>query len=221
MFMTSSRAGVIFSLTMLAGALLTYFRSNIAATSRTLSVTLLASLGVFFTVFEIFGSKINQRIDVGGLSDVGRVHAYLSTLEIIRDYPWLGTGLGTFAWVFPRYRSGDISALGVWDRAHSTPLELAAEMGLPFTLIVIIGWLLLLYILAKGMVTRRHDQILPMAAFWMGTLVVAHSQIDFSLQIPAVSIVVLGLIGVGLAQSKSLGPSLERQKEASICLCSK
>ncbi len=128
------------------------------------------------------------------MSDSGRIHVYESTLGIIRDHPWLGTGLGTFAWVFPRYRSSDISALGIWDRPHSTPLELAAEMGLPFCLIVIIGWFLMLYMLAKGMRRRKRDQILPMAAFWIGMLAAVHSLIDFSLQIPAISIIVLGLI---------------------------
>jgi len=203
MFMTSSRAGVTFSLAMLAGALLTFFRSIITASYRSMSITLLVLPAAFLAIFEIFGSKINQRFEVGGLSDVGRIHVYESTLAIIRDHPWLGTGLGTFVWVFPRYRSADISALGIWDRAHSTPLELAAEMGLPFGVVVIIGWSLMLYLLANGMSRRKRDQILPMTAFWIGMLAMTHSLIDFSLQIPAVSIIVLGLIGMGLAQSAS------------------
>ena len=50
---------------------------------------------------------------------------------MIADHPWFGTGLGTFVWSFPAYRSANISLWGVWDLAHSTPLELAADLGLP------------------------------------------------------------------------------------------
>jgi hypothetical protein len=53
------------------------------------------------------------------------------------------------------------------------------------------------------MLARKRDEVLPLAAFWIGLLAVIHSQIDFSLQIPGFSIAICTVIGMGLAQSAS------------------
>jgi len=37
--------------------------------------------------------------------------------------------------------------MGVWDRAHSTPLELAAEVGLPLACLVAILWTVAIIVL--------------------------------------------------------------------------
>jgi hypothetical protein len=76
-------------------------------------------------------------------------------------------------------------------------------MGIPFTGLVVAGWLMIFLVLRRGMLTRKRDEILPMAAFWIGLLAMIHSQIDFSLQIPGFSIAVCALVGMGLAQAAS------------------
>ena len=86
---------------------------------------------------------------------------------------------------------------GIYDRAHSTLLELAAEAGLPLASIVVIGWMIAFGVLAHGVRTRRRDRIIPAAALSVGLLAVFHSLVDFSLQIPGFAIVVFGLLGVG------------------------
>jgi hypothetical protein len=76
-------------------------------------------------------------------------------------------------------------------------------MGIPFTVLVIAGWLMVFIVLCRGMLARKRDEVLPLTAFWIGLLAVIHSQIDFSLQIPGFSIAICTLIGMGLAQSAS------------------
>ena len=76
------------------------------------------------------------------------------TLKIIADNPWLGTGLGTFGFGFPAYRSDDIPMQGLWGVAHSTPLEFASEMGLPLTLVVTLAWIVALIVLSLAMLRR-------------------------------------------------------------------
>jgi hypothetical protein len=120
---------------------------------------------------------------------------------VINDHLWLGTGLGTFAWIFPSYRPNDISAFGVWDRAHSTPLEIAAEQGLPFASLVVCAFLLIFFVLIAGVTTRRVGRIYPAAGLLAALLATAHSMIDFSLQIPGFAIVAFSVMGVGVAQS--------------------
>ena len=92
---------------------------------------------------------------------------------------------------------------GVWDRAHSTPLELASDLGLPLAVLIVIAWLIVLGMLIRGVCTRRRDLIMPVGALAVAILSLAHSIIDFSLQIPGYAIVVFSLVGAGLAQSFS------------------
>ena len=202
MFMTGSRAGSVISLLVISGAAATLYRRQLGVRGLLLGFPAIAIVAGL-VMFQIFGSRVSQRFDSEGLFDSGRWNAYLSSIDIIKDHPWLGTGLGTFRWAFPAYRSGEISMIGIWEQAHSTTLELAAEMGIPFTILVVGAWLLVFAILWRGILTRKRDEILPLAAFWVAILGVLHSQVDFSLQVPGFSIVVFALTGMGLAQSAS------------------
>src|SRR5262249_49872949 len=152
----------------------------------------------------VLGGDILARFDatgIEGMLDRGRWDVYASTLRMIADRPWFGTGLGTFALAYPAYRSGDTSMWGTWDRAHSTPLELAAELGLPLAGIIFLAWSAVLVILVRGIFVRRRDQIVPTAAFAVALLAILHSLVDFSLQIPGYAMVAFALTGAGLAQS--------------------
>lgn len=171
-------------------------------------MAVVAIVGAAVLLSSVLGGSVNARFDTGGLSGGGRAEAYRSTLEIIREYPLLGTGLGTFRWVFPEYRSREVPIGGVWDRAHSTPLELAAEMGLPFAGLIAAVWAAVMVALARAMVRRRRDRVFPVMAFWAGALGLLHSLLDFSLQIPGFSISIMVLLGIGLAQSSGASDRL-------------
>ncbi|MDH2356826.1 O-antigen ligase family protein [Bradyrhizobium sp. SSUT112] len=202
MFMTGSRAGSIFSMLAITGALATLYRRELGLRGLLLTFPLY-SAGTIVVALQIFGSRVEQRFDSEGLSDSGRWNTYLSTVNIIGDHPWLGSGLGTFRWVFPKYRSGEVPIAGIWDRAHSVTLEIASEMGIPFALLIIVGWLLLLIVMGRGILVRKRDEILPLAAFWISVLALLHSQIDFSLQIPGFAVPICAIVGMGLAQTSS------------------
>jgi O-antigen ligase len=64
---------------------------------------------------------------------------WVNTFQIFRDFPILGTGLGTFAWVFPMYRSFHL--IGIATHAENDFLQLASEVG-----VVGIGILLILFL---------------------------------------------------------------------------
>ena len=90
---------------------------------------------------------------------------------------------------------------GTWDRAHDTLLEIAADLGLPLAGLVVVGWIIVLAVLIRGVRVRRRDLAIPVAAFSVAILALLHSLIDFSLQIPGYAIVVFVLVGAGLSQS--------------------
>ena len=200
MSMTGSRAGVVLSLITLVIAFAMFFYRDQPRRSGVF-VVLGAGAAVGLVLFQVMGAGVSARLGLEGLADGGRLETYRSTLRMIGDHPWFGTGLGTFAWSFPAYRSANVSMWGIWDLAHNTILELAAELGLPFAGLVVIAWIVVLAVLVRGVRIRRRDTIVPVAALSVAVLALMHSLIDFSLQIPGYAIVVFALLGAGLSQS--------------------
>jgi O-antigen ligase len=199
-FMTGSRAGVSVSLLGFVVAVVGFLYRDLAR-RRGVFIALGAGCGLALLTLYFLAGNVVARFYEDGLIDHTRLSLYRSTLRMIADRPWFGTGLGTFASAFPAYRSDDISMYGIFDRALSTPLELAAEAGLPLASIVVIGWMIAFGVLAHGVRTRRRDRIIPAAALSVGLLAALHSMVDYSLQIPGFAIVVFGLLGAGIAQS--------------------
>jgi O-antigen ligase len=202
MLMTNSRAGIVLSLMALVVAFVGYFYRDLP---RRFGVAAALAIGglIALLVLQILGGNVSGRFDTQGLSDEGRLETYRSTLRMIADHPWFGTGLGTFVWSFPAYRSANVSMWGVWDKAHSTPLELASDLGLPLAGLIVLAWLIVLGVLIWGVRIRRRDLIVPVGALAVAIVGLTHSFIDFSLQIPGYAIVVFALVGAGLAQSFS------------------
>ncbi|MET4205216.1 O-antigen ligase family protein [Bradyrhizobium sp. LA2.1] len=204
MFMTGSRAGIVLSLAGLVLALLLYFYRDLPGRSGAL-IAFAISLSVVIALFQILGASVSGRFSAEGLSDAMRLDTYRSTVASIADHPWLGTGIGTFPSMFPAYRSLHGSMWGTWDRAHNTLLELASEGGLPLTMTIVAAWGLALAVLIRGIKVRRRDRIVPIAALAISAVALAHSLVDFSIQVPGFAITVFGLLGVGLSQSFSSG----------------
>jgi O-antigen ligase len=199
-FMTNSKAGVGLSLMSFVVAVLAFFYRDLAG--RRILFAAAAGGGVALLTLYVLAGNVFARFYEQGLMDHTRLSLDRSTLRMIADRPWFGSGLGTFNLAFPAYRSDDISMWGIYD-AHNTLLELAAEAGLPLASIVVIGWMIAFGVLAHGIVIRRRDRIIPAAAFAVGLVAAFHSVVDFSLQIPGFAIVVFGLLGAGVAQSFS------------------
>jgi O-antigen ligase len=203
MFMTASRAGVVISLLMLVVAFVLFFRYDLPRRSRLWTAAMIAA-AIALLLLQLVGGGTNSRFDTQGVSDGGRLETYKSTIQMISENPWFGTGLGTYKWAFPIYRNPTATLWGVWDRAHSTPLELAAEMGIPLTLAVAASWAAILLVLSRCLSLRSRDRLIPLAAFSLALLALLHSCVDFSLQIPGFSIVICAIVGVALAQSQGV-----------------
>ena len=160
-----------------------------------------AVAAVAVVLVGIMGEGVSARFDLRGISDEGRLDIYQATLASVRDHPWSGAGLGTFAWVVPAYRPANISIWGTWDRAHSTPLETISDLGVPAAALIFLGWAAIFVILIRGVANGRSDAIFPIAGLCVAVAAVLHSAIDFSLQTPGFAIPAMSLIGMGLARS--------------------
>src|SRR5262249_1542440 len=155
-FMTTSRGGTLVSLAVMILAFMIYFGRDIPRGLGFL-IALAICVAAGLLLLQVLGGNVANRIDFQGLSVEGRLSGYGSTFRVLADNPWFGTGLGTFAYAFPPYRSDDISMVGLWGRAHNTPLEFASEMGIPLTLVVALGWIIALIVLALSFHGRRRD----------------------------------------------------------------
>ena len=169
MFMTGSRGAVVLSLLALIVAFTAFFRRDLPRRSG-FATALAGGAAAALILLQLMGAGVNARFDLQGAADGGRLETYKSTLRMIADHPWFGTGQGTFAYAFPAYRSADVSMAGVWDIAHNTLLEIAADMGVPIAALVVIAWIVIFGVLIRGVRVRRRDLIIPVAALAVGML---------------------------------------------------
>ena len=208
--LTGSRAGIALSgLAMIAAYLGTtrgYHRGMGAGRAPFLVIAAVPVVLALIMLSDRFG---DESIDGGG-----RVDTYATTLEMIAERPLQGWGIGTFPHVFPSYRDGPVR--GIWDRAHSTPLEWAMEGGIPFALVLlailaglgvrcalIFGEARLPY---RGTVLRERGLALrPLAGLLVLSLGLAHSCVDFSLDITGYLAPYAFVIGLG---SSSVPPTI-------------
>ena len=153
-------------------------------------------------LLQILGGNVSSRIDLQGLSDAGRLSAYRSTLRIIADNPWFGTGLGTFAHAFPAYRSSDMSMRGFGTLRTARRLNSPPRSGLPLARSLRVALDCRACRAGFAACADRDDTIaVPLAALAVSLIALLHSSIDFSLQIAGYSIVVFALLGLGLSQA--------------------
>jgi O-antigen ligase len=153
--------------------------------------------------FLLFGDRIVGRISETGLADASRLAVYQIVVRSLFDAPYLGFGYGTFADVFPMYRDQSISSYGAWDMAHNSYLEILQGLGLVFGAALIASVALLAWKCLRAAVSRRRDATAPIVAASVTLLVALHAMVDFSLQIEAVTLTFMALLGAGVAQSES------------------
>nr|QDP27225.1 O-antigen ligase family protein [Bradyrhizobium cosmicum] len=198
--MTGSRAGLLLSIFALLQACWLYLAPLPLGKMRRwglVGATAVAALLILQTV----GGAVAGRIGTYGLIDEQRFSAYRVSFAIIRDHPLLGVGWGNFETAFPAYRTAELGSLGVWDRAHSTPLELAVELGLPAASLIVLCCLWYVYLLLRSSLRRKRDRYIPIVGVSVAALGLVHSCIDFSLQIPGFGVFFAAIAGCGLAQS--------------------
>lgn len=163
-------------------------------------LVLLPSLLMFSAVL-INGEALVDRFIEDNADGIERWQVDRLTLEAIEDHAWLGSGLGSFDTVFPRYRTEAVESY--YDRAHNDYLQTLLELGVPAgsMLMGAVAWLVLRCI--RGLRVRRRDAVFSCLGLAVTVLVACHATVDFSLQVPAVMMTWLLLLGSGVAQSLS------------------
>ncbi len=205
---TGSRAGISFTVLALVFMLLLFsVRRRVRGGSRgdgpAWAISMFAIAVLMLGVFELSGARLVGRLLNQGLESDARFEAYAQTLQAVRDYILLGSGLGTFQDVFTAYRIELSPQRYVWDKAHNDYLELLLGLGLPAAVLVLLSFVALFLRVLRGFFTRHRDAHYSAIAAMASVLIGLHSLVDFSLQIQANALAFALLLGLGLAQSWS------------------
>lgn len=200
----SRSRGVMMACFPFVAVLLTGSRGGLAATVVALLVLLwlrhrrgrylLATVPLFITCSLVFGGTVTDRWAATDLGRIDRLYLWQCIVRGLPEHLWSGVGGGGFDHAFAGWR--DVVTVHHWDRAHCLYLEHAAELGIPAFVVlslVVLGqaWFCL----------RRAFEVpsdpTPAVGFAAFVLVAVHGLVDFAPQIPANSVWVALLLGLG------------------------
>ena len=201
LLMSGSRGGIVATAVAFFVLIVLTFKRNSRRANEQRD-TVLFVVFVAAATFIAFGDQFLGKIASGDLGQ-SRVAVYNITIGSIMDSPILGYGYGTFPDIFPMFRDQSISVIGRWVQAHNTYLEIAQGLGVIFGALLVGCVAVPLLRCLKGAMTRVENASIPALAASAGALVGLHSLIDFSMQIQAVTLTFMALLGAGLAQSES------------------
>jgi O-antigen ligase len=153
------------------------------------------------------GAATFDRLDALSNDTEMRPKIDAAVLRAIGDNYLTGTGLGSFAEIFPLYQP--LTVVGFVDLAHDDYLENALELGIPAACLLFSTVLYLAGQCLVGVFRRRRDVIYPCAGAAATVMIGVHSALDFSMQIPAVAVTYAVLLGVGVAQSANSRPAVD------------
>ncbi len=205
--MTRSRMGnSAFFASMLVAGLIGLALSRHATRSTVILLVSLVIIDVFIVGTWFGMEKLVQRLEETtiaraetptGMSVEERVEPGKYALGIVREYPWFGSGGGTFYVAFSKFRPPEIVAF--FDFAHNDFIQFAAETGLVG--LSILGLLVLstLWVALKTQY-ERSDPLARGVGFGVTMGIVSlmiHSWVDFNLQIPANALTFTVLLAMG------------------------
>ena len=131
-----------------------------------------------------------------------RLYNWRSAIEIVKDHPFLGTGIGTFATVYPGYKFPQANEVHY---AHNWYLQVASEMG-----ILGLGallWLLVTFI--KGSIkTLKSEKERSQRALLAGLLAGAlaflfHNLVDMDAYVPGIALLWWAVIGLVMIRASA------------------
>ena len=145
---------------------------------------------IFFVFIIIFAAYAGidatlERFSKEGLPGGQRPQYWAHTFEMAKDYPVFGTGLGTFALVYPAYE--DIGLYGFLRHAHNDYLEYFSELGV-IGFAFLAGGVFLMVLLSFARWRKKRDpwvKGVSMGCFVSLAVIAVHSITDFNLHIPA------------------------------------
>ena len=197
---SASRMGIL-SLLFSFSLMMVLFRRGSGEKGFSRRSALILGLALFWAAWIGLDAVISRFI--GTSEDLkGRWMIWANTLQIVKDFPLFGSGLGTFGHIFPMYRSFPLR--GTVTHAENDFLQLASEVGLVGLTLILILFLILFCKAVSGV--RSFSPGDPRRTLAIGGLVgilalMFHSQVEKNMQVPANAFLYCLLWGIVLRVS--------------------
>jgi O-antigen ligase len=207
--MTASRGGVgALAVGVTVAVSIAVWRKGVRARELVLGMmaVALAGIAIFWFGFGQFSEKLQT---AGFSSDRGDLREI--SYRIVSDNPLLGTGLGTYRWVFPSYKDERFGSY-FYEHAHNDFLEMLSEQGIIGFSLLAVG-LSLIFVRVVWAYGRRRDPLIQGTLF--ATIagcvsLMVHGLVDFNFHIPANASYFFTLLGLGaVASSLRVNPGNE------------
>jgi len=152
---------------------------------------------LFLCVYIGIGPVLKRFLDIGYDP---RILVWKDCINIIRDFPLFGSGLGTFEYVYPLYKLNVTVAVD-YNFAHNDYIQFIVETGV-LGLVAIIS---ALYLFIKDTYSYMRTNLnnndsfryfVTLGAFTGVFSILAHSFVDFNLHIPSNAVYFTTLIGI-------------------------
>jgi len=185
---------------LLVGGLHVLRRRRRSAVALLLVLLLIPACYAFWIGTDAVISRFEVLIHPGAM-ERDRLPIWRDSLGAIRDFKWLGTGLGTYEWAVGHYQTGFLDYR--YEHAHSDYLEFATEIGVPAALLLFGGLWVLIVRAGRTAVRSSHRSAAILAAGSAGALaaILLHSVTDFNLQIPANALLFCWVAGTAMGVS--------------------
>ncbi len=209
LFFSLSRGGIV---SFVAGLLVFSVLVFTKGMSRKKLIPVLL-FGIILAAYLLFlgVSPMVERFVQGEVSTQQRFVTWQGTLAAFRDYPVLGSGFGTFQYVFKIYQPDGL--YGYMDHAHNDYLELLLDLGV----VGMISVCVFLFVALKLIITNEWEgkQLYLSAAVLASiTSIAVHSLVDFNLHIPSNALLFFLVLGLGVALSRgNVNEHQERTRE--------
>lgn len=196
LLLTGSRAGLL-------GAMFGAVVFAIAAPTRIRARWLVAA-GVALVLLVLAAPPLRNRLVSAATqshSAIFRWYTWLGTADMVQERPLLGFGPGTFEHAYPQY-----ARVGFTRMAHETPLQIAAEAGVPALLLVLAGVVLIGRRLVSGLAGGGMRAVECAAGLAALVAVGLHNLADYTWYVPAVGLTLAAAVGLALAASRDDPP---------------
>lgn len=189
LFLTISRAGTV---AFLIGMLYLYFsgKREEGGLRYTFYLKILVALVAIYLLWIGIGPIIDRFWQASSSLEQGRGVLWSDTLNLVKDFPVIGTGFGTYRFIFPKYKS-ILLGQAIYKYSHNDYLQFLAEGGI----ISLLAFLWLVFNALRMLVKENSLLARGAAAGFIAILV--HSFFDFNLQIPANAWMFAVLMAIG------------------------
>jgi O-antigen ligase/tetratricopeptide (TPR) repeat protein len=205
-------------LSLLSGAVLVLLVCPVRSLRRTGLATVLGAVAVAVVLVAWFGfGRVEGRLATiwkGQALKETRIPLWADCWQFVPEFPWLGTGYGSFTFVEPMHRTR-IAADPVYEHAHNEYLEALIEGG-AVRLLISLAAITLVFWFGCRAARRYADRPaggLALGALFGFTALVVHSTADYGLHLPAITVLATVLIAQLVAVGRDPPDRGKGQKE--------